>query len=146
MPPERPDPVPRPARPRADGAGPPVATLREAVRELVARTSLRVVADDIGMSSSGLHSFLNGGRPYARTVRLLATWFVRRHTAIGAAAAVDDEQHAAAAAAAIALLVAHLPPSARAGAARQLMATVRALTDEARVPSPAWLGTDGPAE
>jgi hypothetical protein len=141
MPPERPVPGPRPARARADGAAPPVATLREAVREAVARASLRAVADDVGMSSSGLHSFLNGGQPYTRTIRLLTAWFVRRHGPGVVATSDEPERLSGAADAAIALLVAHLPPAARAGAGRQLVAAVRALTDEARAPRPAWLGS-----
>ena len=142
MPPEHSDPAPRPARMRAVGGAPPVPTLREAVREAVARTSVRAVADEVGMSPSGLHSFLNGGRPYARTVRLLAAWFVRRHDALGAKVAGEGDRMVAATRAAVALLVAHLPPAVRASAARQLLAKVRALTDDAHAPRPAWLSDD----
>lgn len=154
MPPERPDAVSRPARPRVEGGaerrvergGPPVPTLREAAREAVAHTSVRAVAEAVGMSSSGLHSFLNGGRPYARTIRLLAAWFVRQHGARGVDPTGDGEKLTAAADAAVTLLVEHLPPADRARAAGQVVAAIRALTDEARVPRPAWLRGDGPAE
>ena len=146
MPSKRPNVDSRAARPGVDGGMLPVPTLREAVREAVTRTSLRAVADDVPMSSSGLHSFLNGGRPYARTIRLLTAWFVRHHGASGAAAALGGEKLSAAVDAAVGLLVAHLPPAARVGAARRLVATIRTLTDETRAPRPAWLGDDDRSE
>src|SRR5437879_831944 len=52
-------------------------TVRSAVRQRVAETSLREVAAEIQMSFSGLRSFLGGGRPQAATRARLATWYVR---------------------------------------------------------------------
>ena len=38
------------------------------------------MALDVGMSYSGLHTFLKGAEPYARTRELLRTWYARtRH-------------------------------------------------------------------
>lgn len=53
-----------------------IARIREFAREQVARTSLRAVADDIGVSFSGLHSFLGGREPYSATRRKLTAWYV----------------------------------------------------------------------
>ena len=45
----------------------------------VRETSLREVARDVGMSYSGLHSFLRGGEPYLRTRERLRAWYLRTH-------------------------------------------------------------------
>jgi hypothetical protein len=51
--------------------------IREFARECVEKMTLRDVAAAIGMSHSGLFSFLQGGTPYSRTRRQLAAWYVR---------------------------------------------------------------------
>ena len=69
-----------PSKPRFDTAG-----LRKLVRQRVDESSLRFVADEIGVSKSGLDSFLKGREPYSRTRAKLAAWSVRqRHPGIGA--------------------------------------------------------------
>ncbi len=146
MPPER------PAAPRARGreAGPVdrgallLPVLREAVREAVTRTYLRAVADDIEMSFSGLRSFLDGGVPRTRTVRLLTAWFLRGGAQPGPAA-TDLATQPVHVQAAIAVLVNHLPPAARAEAGRQVIALVRRLSESSPSPRPAWL-TDAPVD
>lgn len=55
-----------------------VARLRELVNAQVHRTSLRNVAAEIGMSSSGLHVFLRGSRPHPSTVIKLSRWAEQR--------------------------------------------------------------------
>jgi hypothetical protein len=62
-----------PGKVRFDAAG-----IRKLVREAVARSSLRAVADEIGVSKSGLDSFLKGREPYSRTRVKLAAWQLRR--------------------------------------------------------------------
>lgn len=54
-----------------------IPALREAVRGRVSETSLRYVADDIGMSFSGLRSFLAGTDPHPATVKKLTAWMIR---------------------------------------------------------------------
>ncbi|HEY4321938.1 MAG TPA: hypothetical protein VGM77_12275 [Gemmatimonadales bacterium] len=53
-----------------------LGTLREAVLVRVNDSSLREVANEIGMSWSGLRTFLAGGVPHARTRGKLAAWYV----------------------------------------------------------------------
>jgi hypothetical protein len=53
-----------------------VATLRQAVREEVASSSLRNVSRQAGMSASGLQKFLEGGKPFTATRRRLERWYV----------------------------------------------------------------------
>jgi hypothetical protein len=59
--------------------------VREFARERVEMMTLREVAADIGMSYSGLFSFLQGGEPYSRNRQRLAAWYVRvSHTSVRA--------------------------------------------------------------
>jgi hypothetical protein len=51
--------------------------VRELARERVEQSSLRAVADEIGMSNSGLYSFLQGGDPYSPVRKKLVAWFMR---------------------------------------------------------------------
>jgi hypothetical protein len=53
-----------------------LSTLRDAVRGRVEATSLRVVADEIGMSFSGLRTFLQGARPNEATRSKVVAWYV----------------------------------------------------------------------
>ena len=53
-----------------------VASLRQAVRDEVAGTSLRNVSRQAGMSATGLQKFLEGGKPFTATRRRLERWYV----------------------------------------------------------------------
>lgn len=55
-----------------------VATVRAVMQHRVDQTSLRAVADEAGMSKSGLDSFLRGRTPYSRTRARLIAWWVRQ--------------------------------------------------------------------
>jgi hypothetical protein len=55
-----------------------IGVVREAARKRVAETSLRAVADEVGMSFSGLRSFLAGGSPHASTRMSLVRWYYAR--------------------------------------------------------------------
>ncbi|MDB4875601.1 MAG: hypothetical protein JWM41_2047 [Gemmatimonadetes bacterium] len=65
-----------PARRRSDISG-----LRELVRQRVDASSLRAIADEIGISKSGLDSFLKGREPYSRTRAKLNEWSARQRHA-----------------------------------------------------------------
>jgi hypothetical protein len=52
--------------------------IRAAVQRTVDRTSLRHAADEIGISKSGLDTFLKGRTPYSRTRALLVAWSLRQ--------------------------------------------------------------------
>jgi AcrR family transcriptional regulator len=62
-----------PGRPRLD-----IASLRELVRQRVEETSLREVAEETGISKSGIDSFLKGREPYSKTRLKLANWGMRQ--------------------------------------------------------------------
>lgn len=55
----------------------PVDVLRAAVREARGRRSLRQVAEEIGISHTGLRGFLDGARPHRHNRRKLASWLAR---------------------------------------------------------------------
>jgi hypothetical protein len=56
----------------------PLDAIRRAAAEARNTTSLRHVADEVGMSAMGLRAFIGGeGMPQARTVRKLNMWYVR---------------------------------------------------------------------
>lgn len=57
-----------------------VEDLRDAARERVAETSLRVAAKQIGLSWAGLRTFLAGTNPYGPTLVKLRAWYEREHT------------------------------------------------------------------
>jgi hypothetical protein len=50
---------------------------RGAVREAIARSTLRAVAKDVGMSPTGLQKFLDGTNPYGKTRERLRLWYFR---------------------------------------------------------------------
>ena len=52
--------------------------LVDAVRRCVDETSIRAVADEIGMSPSGLHVLLGGSKPHPATRQKLVLWYVER--------------------------------------------------------------------
>jgi hypothetical protein len=57
-----------------------LAAIRKAALKRAGDTSQREVAKEIGMSLSGLQSFLRGASPYAKVRRKLVAWHVRRVT------------------------------------------------------------------
>ena len=52
-----------------------VGTIRAYAQKRVDQSSLRDVADEVGMSFSGLRSFLSGTSPHPRTVKRLVGWY-----------------------------------------------------------------------
>jgi DNA transposition AAA+ family ATPase len=52
-----------------------LAKLRERAQERVSATSLRHVADDIGISHHALHRFLNGAKPHTVNRKQLERWY-----------------------------------------------------------------------
>lgn len=79
-----------------------VGALRDAARGAVARTSLRQVARDVGMSAPGLALFLDGSMPRESTLEKIRTWYFSE-----AASRSDTSHHTARAA--IELLLEPMP-------------------------------------
>lgn len=112
-----------------------VATLRQAVREEVAQTSLRHVSRQAGMSTAGLQKFLDGGQPYVAMRRRLERWFVlhgpgRRHTGLTSASALAILRD----------LVQDLTPARHRPMMELLVVSLADAYATAHLPQPAWLG------
>lgn len=108
--------------------------LRSTVARHVEMSSLRQVAREIGMSPSGLLSFVrSAGRraPHARTYQMLVSWFVRTTLVDAPGASTDAAQ------AGVEILVQYLPPTRRADAVREILTIITAHADGGRPPT--WL-------
>lgn len=109
----------------------PVVVLRAAVVRHVELSSLRRVAHDIGMSPSGLFSFLRSADrrpPQARTYQKLLTWLVRTRREDTPGPSTD------AAEAGITILVQSLPQAKRASAVREILNVIGASAEGERPP------------
>ena len=109
---------------------PSLDRLRHAVAERVRATSLRAVARQVGMSPSGLHSFLSGGVPYQKSRRKLFDWLHRER-----GGRAGDEVSSA-----LVSLVRDLPAERREPALEALVDTLRSLYDTHADAAPRWLG------
>jgi hypothetical protein len=106
--------------------------LREAARAYAEATSQRQAAREIGLSGTGFRAFLNGSEPHPGTLRKLNEWYVQRQ------ASDNAEVSSEAAEAALSLIVAHLPPAERNGAAQHLLSVLETLGGP-RAHLPRWI-------
>ena len=110
-----------------------IAELRDALQSRLEDTSLRQLAEEIGMSWSGLRTFLGGTEPYAVTMHKLTLWYARY------VAEYRQETDTSAARIALTTLLRHVTPSRRHDLEQQIL---KVLADDARkrrLRSPAWL-------
>lgn len=89
--------------------------LRGAVAQKVEATSLRSVADAIGMSPTGVYMFIQHGTPQSRTYRKLLAWYVLERRA------ANQEIDTAAVQASLEMLTLHLPPRQRSDVRRKIL-------------------------
>lgn len=108
----------------------PVEVLREAARARAEELGLRDAAAEIGLSFSGLRTFLGGTTPHPRTIQKLWIWHsVRTVTDIGRA------QNA------LMFLLGHLPADHRRALAREITRRIEHESREAEVAIPSWLAS-----
>jgi hypothetical protein len=88
------------------------ASLRDALRKRVAETSLRAVADEVGMSFNGLNHVLAGGSPQRKTREKLVRWYYSQSTGSRAIPHEDFET-------AIALVLSYLRDESKPRAVRE---------------------------
>jgi hypothetical protein len=104
----------------------------EAIRALatarVEETSLRAVADEIGMSNSGLYSFLQGGKPYSPVRKKLVSWFMRGRFADSRPIPPAEIDAAAS------LLAAYIRQTAPSGRGRRFMKISEQIASEGDIP------------
>lgn len=112
----------------------PVDVLRDFARTQTEVTSIRQVADDVGVGRSTLHKFILGRTaPQPRVRRLLGLWYVKR---VDAALDVDVARPYAGA---LDTLLAGLPEAQRTGTAAKLLADLEGGYADAGAPWPRWL-------
>lgn len=109
----------------------PVDVLREAAQRRVDDTSLRIAAGEIGVSYSGLRTFLKGTEPYAPTLAKLRAWYAQ--TVEGQAMTPERAR------AMLAALVEGLPPERREEAARELVTRLVESYRKSGADVPDWL-------
>jgi hypothetical protein len=102
-----------------------IVAMRDAVRRRVNGTSLRNVAFEVGMSFSGLRTFLHGARPHPATRRKLVAWYTSQRATPAQPVRRDDVD------AAITLLARFVRNDRRAeGRARRVKSVVERLLSE----------------
>ena len=106
-----------------------MAQLRHALQDAVEASSLRETARQVGMSPSGLQKLLSGAEPYSATRQKLELWHSRSGRGTTPRAVL----------ASLATLVHELPPSERAAAKGEILASVREQFDRAGRGYPGWL-------
>lgn len=116
---------------------PPDDVLRAALRNAVTASSLRTVAEQVGLTHRGLQLYITGeSRPREATVRKLREWYVREASTRPGA----DETTVRAA---IEVLLGGLPEGKKGRAAAQLIEAVRQAFSEAKMEPPDWIGKSG---
>jgi hypothetical protein len=111
----------------------PVDVLRDALRERVAESSLRVAGEEVGMSWKWVDKFLAGAQPQPATRRKLTEWYIRR------VASRDEEPASETAQAALAILVRHLPPAERAEVVDKFIELLSTVIESKGYRSPEWM-------
>lgn len=104
----------------------PVEVLREAARARVEELGLRGAAAEIGLSFSGLRTFLNGTSPHPNTLKKLRRWQASSNVS---AKSVEL----------LLLLLCHLPENRRAILMREFADRVERESLEAAVKVPEWI-------
>jgi hypothetical protein len=99
----------------------------------VAATSLRTVADEIGMSAMGLRAFIRGeGQPQPRTFRKLNAWYART-ASVRRSAGLQDARSA------LIVLAGFYPQAERPRVLRNLAGQLAREFHESGMPPPPWL-------
>jgi hypothetical protein len=89
--------------------------LRGAVAQKVETTSLRFIAEAVGMSTTGLYMFIQQGTPQNRNYRKLLAWYVQERRVAG------QEIDMAAVQASLEMLTLHLPARQRRDVQRKIL-------------------------
>jgi hypothetical protein len=122
-----------------------VEAIRREAELAVAATSLRIVADQIGMSAMGLRAFIRGeGQRQQRTLRKLNAWHAR-YAASRRSVGMNDARSA------LIVLAGLYPQSDRPRVLRSLVDRLGREFQESGMPPPPWLATlrtevQGPAD
>ncbi len=106
--------------------------LRAALRRAIGASSLRAVAEQVGLTHRGLQLYVTGeSRPREATARKLRDWYVREGVHAGGVTMETVR-------AAVDVLLADLPAAERGRASSDLIEVVRQLYRRAKMDPPAW--------
>jgi hypothetical protein len=111
---------------------PTVVVLRESVRGAVSASSLRAVAEQVGLTHRGLALFIEGSKPRPSTIRKLAAWYLNRPRD-GEAISPDDAE------AVLAVLLTGVPAETLGDTMRRVVVSMRRICDDAGVAPPSWI-------
>jgi hypothetical protein len=111
---------------------PALDALRTAVRQAAAASSLRAVAEDVGLTHRGLSLFLDGSTPRESTLRKLQTWYLRTAAARGD---LTREGWTVA----LAFFLESVPEEQRAEARAELVAALRKVYTKRGIELPGWI-------
>ncbi len=113
----------------------PLEVLREFTRSMAETSSIRLVAEDAGVSRSAVHKLITAGTtPHPRCRRLLALWYLRR------VAGVDEIDLIRPYASALDILLADVPVhSRRSVTLTVLRAIAEGVSAERGEEAPRWL-------
>lgn len=114
-------------------SGVPLHVLREAARLRVEAIGLRPASREIGLSWSGLRTFLGGTRPHSATLHKLTEWYDRLLQAPEAQLPVETARVL------LSLLVQHVPPTRRGRVADAIVGLLRQEAEETGTALPAWV-------
>jgi len=118
----------------SSSAAPTIAVLRQALRAEVGAQSLRHVSRQVGLSPAGLQKFVDGARPYTATRRKLERWYV-----LHGPGRLAQGLTGGSALAILRVLVQDLSPSRHRHTIDELVKSLGAAYQAARLPEPGWL-------
>ncbi|HET7464814.1 MAG TPA: hypothetical protein VFJ82_26460 [Longimicrobium sp.] len=108
--------------------------MRQALRAEVGARSLRHVSRQVGMSPAGLQKFVDGARPHGATRRKLERWYV-----LHGPGRLPQELTGGSALTILRVLVQDLSPARHRHTMAELVKSLGAAYQAARLPEPAWL-------
>jgi hypothetical protein len=114
----------------------PIDSVRELARDHAERSSLRLLAPEIGLGHSTLHNFLAGAAPHPRVRRLLGLWYLRVTGGGG-----EEGEELRAYTSALDVLLAGVPAELRGRAAGEVLDVLERGYTEGGTDVPAWLRT-----
>lgn len=110
----------------------PVYTLRAAITREVSRSSLRRVAQDVGLSPNGLKNFLSGASPRLATRARLERWLAQRPRREAGPRLTSLVRL-------LGDVTADLPPAERTELGRQVATFLVHAYEDQRLPPPRWV-------
>lgn len=112
----------------------PTEVLRDFARSQTEASSIRSVAEEVGLSYSALHKFITGRtNPQARVRRLLGLWYLQK---VDQAHDIDVARPYAAA---LEILLSDIPQEQRGAAEKSVLEMLAQVHAPAGEPTPRWL-------